>query len=271
MTGSDPFAPWLARWRLVPDGEPFTTRFGSRLAPVLADGAPAMLKIAGHEEERRGGALMEWWAGRGAARVLAREGDALLMERLAGPRSLAAMARSGADDEATAILCGVARGLHAPRPEPAPDTLVPLDRWFRSLRVAAARDGGPFSRALPVAERLLAEPRDVVVLHGDFHHDNVLDGGARGWLAIDPKGLIGERGFEYANLFRTPDAEIALEPGRMARRAAIVARAADLDLRRLCEWIFVYAALGAAWSIESGHDPGPGLAIAECGEALAGA
>jgi streptomycin 6-kinase len=263
----DLLAPWLARWRLVLDGAPFTTRFGSRLAPVLAEGAPAMLKVAIHDEERRGGFLMQWWAGDGAARVLAREGEAILLERLAGPRSLAAMARSGADDAASAILCEVARGLHAPRPRPPPPELVPLNRWFAALRAAAARDGGVFARAQPVADRLLAEPRDIVVLHGDFHHDNVLDGGARGWLAIDPKGLIGERGFEYANLFRNPDAATALERGRMARRAAIVAEAAALEPRRLFEWIFAYAALGAAWSIQSGHDPGPGLAIAECAEA----
>jgi type IV secretion system protein VirD4 len=37
---------------------------------------------------------------------------------------------------------------------------------------------------------LLAEPRDVGVLHGDLHHDNVLDFGARGWLAIDPNDIV---------------------------------------------------------------------------------
>jgi streptomycin 6-kinase len=257
----DPFQPWLARWALTPDGEAFTTRFGSRLLPVRHAGAPAMLKIASHEEERRGGALMAWWGGIGVAHVIAREGDALLLERAMGPRSLAAMARDGRDDDATAILCEVAAGLHAPRAQPPPASLVPLDTWHRSLRIAAARDGGPFAAALPLAEALLAEPREVVVLHGDFHHDNVLDGAERGWLAIDPKGLIGERGFEFANLFRNPDVEIALDPVRMRRRAGIVAGAANLEPRRLLQWVHVYAVLGAAWSLESGHDPAAGLAI----------
>jgi len=63
----DPFKPWLDRWRLTPDGEAFATRFGSRLMPVIADGAPAMLKIAGGEEERNGAALMAWYAGEGAS------------------------------------------------------------------------------------------------------------------------------------------------------------------------------------------------------------
>jgi len=262
MAGDDPFAPWLARWDLTPDGEAFATKYVSRLMPVRHDGQPAMLKLAGHEEERRGGILMDWWGGLGAVRVLAREGDALLMERASGPRSLAAMARDGRDDEATTIMCEVAAGLHAPRAATPPDSLVPLERWFRSLRLAAARDGGPFAAALPTAEALLASAHDVVVLHGDFHHDNVLDGAERGWLAIDPKGLIGERGFEYANLFRTPDVEIALDPARLCARLAIVSAAAGLDPKRLLDWIYAYAVLGAAWSLESGHDAGPGLAIA---------
>jgi streptomycin 6-kinase len=265
------FAPWLARWRLTPDGAAFVTRFGSHLMPVRHCGEAAMLKIAAHEEERRGGALMAWWNGKGAARVLAREGDALLLARAEGHASLAAMARSGEDDAATAILCAVAAKLHAPRGKSPPPTLVPIETWFRALWPAESAHGGVFASAARAARELLAAPRDPVVLHGDLHHDNVLDGGARGWLAIDPKGVFGERGFDYANLFRTPDAAIALAPGRMSRQADIAAAAADLDRRRLLTWIHAYAGLGAAWSLGGGDDPKPGLQIAELAAALASA
>jgi streptomycin 6-kinase len=264
---SPTFDPWLARWNLTPDGAEFTTRFGSRLLPVLWQGEPAILKLAGNEEERRGGELMEWYGGVGAARVLAREGDAILLERLMGERSLSHMARSGRDDDATRILCRTAMALHAPRKEIAPANLVPLKTWFRALETAAARHGGTFAKCANVARTLLADQREPVVLHGDFHHDNVLDGGARGWLAIDPKGLIGERAFEYANLFRNPDLATALAPGRMQRRLEIVTREAGLDRRRLLEWVLAYAGLGAAWSLEDGGDPGAGLEIAERAEA----
>jgi streptomycin 6-kinase len=110
---------------------------------------------------------------------------------------------------------------------------------------------------------LLAEPRDSVALHGDLHHGKVLDGGARGWLAIDPKGLIGETAFEYANLFRNPDAGLALAPGRMRRQLAIVVALSGTEPKRLLQWIMAYAGLGAAWSLEAGDDPGPGLALAQ--------
>ena len=63
------FAPWLVRWGLVRDGEPIRTH-ASRLLPVLRGGTPAMLKLSAAEEEPVAGALMAWWDGDGAARVL---------------------------------------------------------------------------------------------------------------------------------------------------------------------------------------------------------
>jgi streptomycin 6-kinase len=231
------FDAYLRRWKLVPDGDPVATR-SSRLLPVRrgdGGGEPAMLKLALEEDERSGGLLMEWWDGDGAARVLARDGEALLLERAQGAASLSDMARSGRDDEACRVLCAVAARLHAPRPKPPPPDLVPLPRWFRDLEPAAAAHGGILVRCAETARALLDSPREVGVLHGDLHHDNVLDfGPRRGWLAIDPKRLLGERGLDFANIFTNPDLSdptrpVATLPGRFARRVAVVAEAAGLE------------------------------------------
>ncbi|MGH7016892.1 MAG: aminoglycoside phosphotransferase family protein, partial [Caulobacteraceae bacterium] len=100
-------APWMAHWNLEPDGEPFTTRWGSHLAPVLFEGRRAMLKLAGGREESRGSILLQWWRGEGAPEVFARKGKAVLMERLECGENLEAMALGDRDAEATAILCAV--------------------------------------------------------------------------------------------------------------------------------------------------------------------
>ena len=113
-TAAGEVATWLDRWGLVPDGAPFLTAV-ARLLPVRRDGRPAMLKLSAAEEEPAANALMAWWDGDGAARVLARDGGAVLLERANGTGSLAAMARGGRDDAACRILCAVAARLHAPR------------------------------------------------------------------------------------------------------------------------------------------------------------
>ena len=260
------FEPHLLRWGLVPDGDPITTS-AARLLPVVRSGEPAMLKLAFEEHERSGGVLMEWWDGEGAARVLARDGGALLLERATGPASLAEMARSGQDDEACRVLCAVAARLHAPRAKPWPE-LIPLARWFRELEPAAAAHGGILARCAGAARALLAELRGAVALHGDLHHDNVLDFGARGWLAIDPKGLAGERGFDFANVFTNPDLAdptrpVATVPGRFARRVGVVAEAAGLERERLLLWVLAWSGLSAAWFLGDGDPARIDLRVAE--------
>ena len=270
LAAADPaFAPWLARWRLTPDGEPFSSLAG-RLLPVRQGGDAAILKVSHSEEEIRGGALMEWWAGDGAAKVLAREGDALLLERATGPRSLAEMARGGEDDEATRILCAAGDRLHAPRPRPPPATLVPLATWFLQLWPTAEAHGGLYAKSAAAARALLAEPREVSVVHGDLHHGNVLDFGGRGWLAIDPKGVLGERSYDYPHIIMNPDVETATAPGRLARRVQVISEAAKVEPRRLLTWIVAYAGLSAAWTLGDGDDPWRALAIGEIAAAELG-
>jgi streptomycin 6-kinase len=171
------------------------------------------------------------------------------------------MARGGRDDEASRIICAVAARLHAPRSCPPP-ALIPLPRCFEALEPAAARHGGILIPAAASARDLLAAPQDIVVLHGDIHHGNVLDFRRRGWLAIDPKRLVGERGFDFANLFCNPDLAVARAPGRLARQATIVAEAAGLERPRLLRWILAWAGLSAAWHLEDGETAEIALTVA---------
>ncbi len=245
----------LAQWRLWPDGEPIHTR-GSELLPVLtASGLPAMLKRARSPEELDGAELLVWWDGDGAARVLAQDGDTVLLERATHPGSLLGMAMSGpdGDDTASLILCGVLAQLHEPRLAPAPP-LRPLAGWFDALHEQARQHGGILRECASIADDLLAVPRDVLPLHGDCHHGNVLDFGEQGWLAIDPKDRVGERGFDHAQILVNPDLPFAADPERFARQLRIVAQAGQLDRERLAQWALARAGLSAAWFLQDGDD-----------------
>ncbi|MDP1874043.1 aminoglycoside phosphotransferase family protein [Phenylobacterium sp.] len=252
----DDFEPWLALWNLVPEGDVmFMPVTRSRLLPVRAGSQAAMLKLAHSPDERRGGGVMAWWNGQGAAPVLAVQGEALLMVRAPGD-TLAPMVRAGRDEAATAILCQVVARLHAPRDSPRP-AAPPLAKLFSAL----TQSGDPtLARARQVAAGLLETARDPVLLHGDIHHGNVLDFGADGWLAIDPWGLVGERAYDYANIFPNPDlASVTLD--RFAARLEQIARTADLEPARLRAWAHAHAGLSAAWHAQDGSDPATARAL----------
>ncbi|WP_349867121.1 aminoglycoside phosphotransferase family protein [Leifsonia sp. WHRI 6310E] len=270
-------AGWRERWRLTPDGEAFGTP-SSALQPVRQDGRPAFLKRALVAEEAAGAHVLRWWDGEAAAAVLefGGDGEAVLLERAEGARSLTGLARSGpaGDDDATRILCRAGRRLHAAGTDTRPGGLHPLDEWFRELFEHAADrphdHDGLYPAAAAEARALLAHPAADVVLHGDLHHGNVLDFGERGWLAIDPKPLHGDPAFDVLNILCNPDAEIALRPGRLERTARVIATETGLDERTLLRWVLAWAGLSAAWSERSGAEAPIALGVGQRSRTLLG-
>jgi streptomycin 6-kinase len=266
-SGFDP-APWLARWGLTADGPPVETA-GALLWPVIAAGRPAMLKLTADPGEIRGMAVLEAWRGQGAVAVLARDGGALLMPRAEGQRSLIRMAQGGEDGAATRVLCATARRLHGNGAFSA--HAVPLSHWLADLR-AAAGQGGILALAAGRADALIAA--DPVLLHGDLHHGNVLDFGPHGWLAIDPKGVIGPAVFDLAPLFSNPDLAdpgTAVARDRFAARLGIVLAETGIDRAAVLDAVLVQAALSAVWFLADGDDRAAvPLRIAELADGLAG-
>ncbi|MHA1570346.1 MAG: aminoglycoside phosphotransferase family protein, partial [Alphaproteobacteria bacterium] len=112
-------------------------------------------------------------------------------------------------------------------------------------------------RCADMARKLLASEGEKVPLHGDLHHGNVLDAGPRGWLAIDPKALLGDRAYDVANLLRNPEPHGALvhNQDRMNRLARFYARRLGLEVQRVLGFAFAHAGLAARWDLEDGDNP----------------
>ena len=198
--------------------------------------------------------FMRWRDGHGCARLLDTDGDLQLLE-FAGGRTLLSELETTGDDWATEIACNVLAELHAPSQRPAPPTLQPLRDYFRSLFVKAGTEttASQFTEAATIAERLLAGQRQAIPLHGDIHHENILSG-PRGWLAIDPKGLIGDPTFDAANLFYNPiESELRYDADRVARMSEILSQRLDIGRTHLLDWAFAFSALSASWHMEDGN------------------
>ena len=239
---SDPFAPYLERFGLIADGDIAQTH-ASQLLPVSKEGRALMLKLTEAPEEIHGGALMAAWHGAPFCAVVAQDGPALLMVRASGSPRLEAME----DAAAIAVLCGVAAGIHGAA---APKGLEPIAQRFSAL--TGASQEGFLSAASLTAKALLSRHAEAKPLHGDLHHGNVLMF-EDGWRAIDPKGVLGPRGFDYANMFCNPTAKIGLM--RFEDRLAGISEHSGLSPHEVLEWVVAWCGLSAVWSIADGQDP----------------
>ncbi|MFJ1900974.1 MULTISPECIES: aminoglycoside phosphotransferase family protein [unclassified Streptomyces] len=276
-------AEFLERWGLRRDGEAL---YGvcALVLPVVrvADGRPAALKLQPVDAETAGEplALRAWGqasagaASAGAVELLDHDPatGTMLLERLDGRRSL-----SGTADvrEAVRIIAELLAGLTAVR--------APVGSGLRGLaevsaRMLAAAPGAVGLLADAAERRLLAdcaaavrevagEPGDRL-LHWDLHFGNVLAGyrggpagegdgrGARDgsagaaetrWVAIDPKPLAGDPGFElFPALVNEFDAEA------VGWRFDLMTEVLGLDRARSRAWTLGRVLQNACWGAEDG-------------------
>ena len=242
------------RWSLRL-GEPYPDGHVSLVLPVEREDGPAVLKVNFPDEESQTEPdALAHWDGRGAVRLLEYDEDAraLLVERCSPGSQLWAVEH---DEEATRIATRVLAALWRAPPE---------QHRFRTLRDVAEhwadeleRDwrglGEPFERELLDVARsacleLGGDQGEQVVLHQDLHGGNVLRADRDGWLAIDPKPLVGERAFDAASLLR--DRRWLLGSGgdasRIVRRLDIITSELSLDRERTRLWGIAHA---LAWGV----------------------
>jgi streptomycin 6-kinase len=113
------------------------------------------------------------------------------------------------------------------------------------------------------------------LLHGDLQHYNVLRDHHRGWLAIDPKGVVGEGEYEVGALLRNPVELPAIlsNPATIEQRIRTLSSRLNLDAGRVLRWGFAQAVLSAIWYVEDGYvidASNPSLQLARAIDAMFG-
>lgn len=243
----------------------------SHVYTVTVDGMIAVLKVFTPygADEKTGAIALRHFDGHGAVRLLRNDDEAHLLEYIEG-QDLIPLVRQGEDEQATAIIGDVLNQLHAAPLQSSPDGLMPLNIRFRSLFKKAGYDrqnglDSIFTRAAVTTEKLLSNPGTSYVLHGDIHHENIRYSAERGWLAIDPKGLFGERTYDTANTLCNPFkvSKLVHNEMRLLKNAAILSQKLGIELPRILAFTFAYACLSASWTLEDGHDASYALKVAE--------
>jgi streptomycin 6-kinase len=255
--------PFLQLWGLEFEGAPPAP--GGRepypgtgeVAFVRRAGRPLVLKLLPYgSDEWLSGAVLAHWGGQGAVRLIEQASGAVLIERAIPGDDLIAMATAERDDEATAILCDVMAKLNRPAPTGAPfRTIVDWGRGFarnRAAAVEAGMDGNLIDRAERLFHQLCATQDRPILLHGDLQHFNVVHDTRRGWLTIDPKGILGEPTYETGAMLRNPMTrpEFCADPAVIERRARLISARLGYGYDRVIGWCFAQWVLSDLWAIE---------------------
>jgi streptomycin 6-kinase len=215
-----------------------------------------VLKVARQGDELRSGEVLAAFRGNGVARVYELADGAVLLELAIPGTPLEGLVIDGRDEEATEVLADLIERMAGGSP---PEDCPTAQDWGKAFDRYAASGDERIPRDLVESAsrcyaRLANSQRQVRLLHGDLHHGNVLSDSRRGWLAIDPKGVVGEIEFEIGAVLRNPverpDQFVSEET--IENRCGVLVRRLNLDRERLLRWAFSQAVLSAVWSVEDG-------------------
>ncbi len=210
------------------------------------------------DEIHREALALQAFSGHGCAKLLNfnKQYNAILMEMVLPGHSLKSLFPHQ-DDEAIDIACQIISDLHE-APIPASETFPTLEDWLSLFKETGRLSSPPLKKASIQIKYLLESAPRWVLLHGDLHHDNILSQGNKGWVAIDPKGVVGDPGFEASVFIYNPITELYDHPEIkeiIAKRIKLFAQHLDYSEQRLRDWTYVRAVLAACWAVEDNLSP----------------
>lgn len=250
-------ADFLERWELTVDGQPMHGVAALVLPVIRADETRAVLKLQLLDEESEGEPVaLRIWNGDRAVRLLDHDETTgtMLLERLDPARML-----SHLPDTREAVLV-IARLLSHLTAVPAPPGLRRLGDIAHAMLDrtpwALERIPDPDTRRLvtdcaAAVREVVDEPGDRL-LHWDLHYENVLASDRAPWLAIDPKPLAGDPGFEL-----WPALANRFDADEIRRRFDAMTDVLGLDRARARAWTLGRLLQNALWDIEDDRPPDP--------------
>jgi streptomycin 6-kinase len=216
---------------------------------------PIILKASLNSEGlAREAFALKCFSGCGAVKVLAKDEGMLLLERAVPGTPLKSYFPTN-EDESIEIACGVMKKLHQASISAA-HNFPHIKDWLTALDKDWPIPDEYLQKARKLRDQLLQTAKPDVLLHGDLHHDNILQNGDE-WLVIDPKGVVGELAYEVAAFIRNPIPELlthADAPNIIHNRVTRLAELLELPECRIIDWCFVEAVLSWIWNIQDNLD-----------------
>ncbi len=200
---------------------------------------------------------LQAFAGHGCVKLLAHDIElgAMLLQNVMPGTSLKTLFPNQ-DAQAVKIISQVITNLQC-APLPNPTNFQNISGWLKTLEKNWDLPQKYIEKARNLSKQLLATTTKQILLHGDLHHDNILLCGQTEWIAIDPKGVIGDPVYEVGASIRNPIPELLENNDAKSiiqSRINLFADLLNFDKKRIYDWTYVQAVLSACWAIEDGHD-----------------
>ncbi|MBL3285281.1 Aminoglycoside/hydroxyurea antibiotic resistance kinase family protein [Rickettsiales endosymbiont of Paramecium tredecaurelia] len=212
---------------------------------------PIILKLGlDNEALAREAFALKCFTGCGAVTVLSEDDGMLLLERAVPGTSLQDYFPTK-KKESIEIAFGVIKKLHQANITTT-HNFPHIKDWLAALDEEWNIPNDYLQKARQLRDELLQTSKPDVLLHGDLHHDNILQNG-EDWLVIDPKGVIGEPAYEVAAFIRNPIPELlnhADAPNIIHNRVTRFAELLGIPAKRIHDWCFVQAVLAWVWALE---------------------
>jgi streptomycin 6-kinase len=216
---------------------------------------PIILKLGlDNEALAREAFALKCFAGCGAVKVLAKDEDLLLLERAVPGTSLKSYFPDR-EQESIEIACNIMKKLHQAN-IPQDHNCHHIKDWLTALDKDWNIPHEYLHKARKLRDQLLKTAEPDVLLHGDLHHDNILQNG-NDWLVIDPKGVIGEPAYEVAAFIRNPIPELLNHvdaPTIIHNRITQFSELLGIPAKRILDWFFVESVLSWIWNIQDNLD-----------------
>ncbi|MDP1574406.1 MAG: aminoglycoside phosphotransferase family protein [Coxiellaceae bacterium] len=193
---------------------------------------------------------LKHYNGFGAAQLLESDIDsgAMLIEKINPGTILGSVILI---EDATKKAVAVCKKLHKPIDTQSFPTLSDWFKGFDRLYKKFNNTSGPFSKSLVekaklISDELLQSQSSVVLLHGDLHYANLLLSDNGSYVAIDPKGIMGELEFEIP----LPRVTNPISKKELLFRVDCYIELSGFDQKRIYRWLFCKAMLAAWWTVE---------------------
>jgi streptomycin 6-kinase len=250
---------YLSIWHLVLEEDSLQTPTGL-IAKVQWNDKPCILKISQNAGDERTAPVLSHYDGMGAVKLMRSEGHASLLERAIPGTPLSELVFKEKDEKATRIICEVIQKLHSHQESSGVYLLLEdLGKGFQKYLKSGDQQipRHLVDEAKMLYEKLVKTQNKPILLHGDLHHDNVLYDKTRGWLAIDPKGYIGEPAYEVGAFLRNPlkFPDLYQDLSQLNCRLDIICQNLGFNRERVIGWAFSQAVLAGVWCVENGSSP----------------